>query len=183
MLGSLTGHVSARLGQRILVEVQGIGYWVHTGAWQPSGEITCYLYHNIREDINDLFGFPTVESLELFERLISTSGVGPKAGLAVLSLGEPNRIISAIVRSDISFLTLAPGIGKKAAEKIIIELKGKLHEIETASPDSVLHDDLRAALEGLGYKIADLQPYLATIPPEHTTINAQIRWVLQQLAK
>jgi Holliday junction DNA helicase RuvA len=184
MLGSLSGHVSGRLGQRILIEVEGVGYWVHTGAWQPSGEVTCYLYHQVREDINELFGFPDIDTLSLFEQLISVSGVGPKAALAVLSLGDISRIAAAIINNDLAFLALAPGIGKKAAEKITVELKNKLRLPEASEPTAqIMHDDLRAALEGLGYKIAELQPYLAAMPAEHTTLNAQIRWVLQQLSK
>jgi len=183
MFGSLSGHVSGRLGQRILIEVSGIGYWVHTGAWQPSGEVTCYLHHQVREDINELFGFPDLESLSLFESLISISGVGPKAGLAVLSLGDTARIVTAILNNDLTFLALAPGIGKRAAEKIVLELKNKLQlpTMETAAV--TVSDDLRAALEGLGYKTAEIQPFLASLPIEHDTLNAQIRWVLQQLAK
>ena len=184
MLGSLSGHVSGRLGQRILIEVNGVGYWVHTGAWQPSGEVSCYLYHQVREDINELFGFSTIDTLGLFEQLISVSGIGPKAALAVLSLGDIERIANAIVNNDLAFLSLAPGIGKRAAEKITLELKGKLRMPESTTPAlQNLHDDLRAALEGLGYKINELQPYLAAIPAEHVSLNAQIRWVLQQLSQ
>lgn len=182
MLGSLTGTVTARLGQRILVDVSGVGYWVYTGAWQPDGLVTCYLYHHVREEADDLYGFESVSVLSLFEQLISVSGIGPKAGLAVLSLGDAERIAAAIAAADISFLSLAPGIGKKAAEKIILELRNKVTP-GTPSVGSTLHDDLRAALEGLGYKVAELQPYLSNIPSEHSELDAQLKWVLQQLGK
>jgi Holliday junction DNA helicase RuvA len=182
MLGSLTGQVTGRLGQRILIEVEGVGYWVHTGAWQPTGTATCYLYQQVREDINELFGFPDLESLDLFEQLISVSGVGPKAGLAVLSLGDSNRIINAIIQNDLAFLSLAPGIGKKAAEKITVELKTKLR-LPSVESGGTLHDDLRAALEGLGYKVADIQPYLINIPAEYTELDSQLKWILKQLSQ
>ena len=181
MLGSLRGIVQGRLGQKLLIEVDSVGYWVHTGAWQPTGEVLCYLHQSIREDSNELFGFPTLEALGLFEQLISISGIGPKAGLAVLSLGDITRISQAIGNADAAFLSMAPGIGKKAAEKIILELRGKVSVEETGHAG--LTEDLRTALESLGYKTADIQPYLVTIPLEHTTLNDQIRWVLQQMAR
>jgi Holliday junction DNA helicase RuvA len=182
MLGSLSGIITARLDQRILIEVDGVGYWVHTGSWQPTGEVTCYLYHHVREDASTLFGFPDIPTLVLFERLISISGVGPKAGLALLSIGSADRVQQAIRAGDATFLALAPGVGQKAAQKIILELKGKLPEgfgVEVSS----LHHDVTAALESLGYKSGDIQPLLGQIPAEHIDLNAQIKWVLQQLSQ
>jgi len=180
MLGSLSGIVTGRLDQRILIEVNGVGYWVFTGSWQPSGEVTCYLHHHIREDASVLYGFPDLPTLQIFEQLISISGVGPKAGLAILSLGSTDRIRSAIASADSVFLAMAPGIGQKAAQKIILELKGKLPE--QLDSGTSLHQDVVAALESLGYKAADIRPYLADMPVEATSIDAQIRWVLQQLS-
>lgn len=183
MLGSLTGTVSGRLGQRILIDVNGVGYWVHTGAWQPQETVTCYLYQHFREDSQELYGFASLAELELFEQLVAISGIGPKAGLAVLSLGSSERVAAAIVGKDIAFLSLAPGIGKKAAEKIILELRNKVTPSQSNSGTSTLHNDLQSALEGLGYKPLELQPYLSNIPPEHTSLDAQLTWVLQQLGK
>jgi holliday junction DNA helicase RuvA len=90
--GSLRGIVTGRLDQRILIEVDAVGYWVHTGSWQPVGEVTAYLHHHVREDADQLFGFPDIQTLALFEKLLTVSGIGPKAALALLSLGSPERI-------------------------------------------------------------------------------------------
>lgn len=187
MLGSLTGTVAGRLGQRILIQVAGVGYWVHTGSWQPSGQVTTYLYHHVREEASDLYGFESLETLALYENLISVSGVGPKAGLALLSLGEPSRIARAIVAGDIAFLSLAPGIGKKVAEKTVLELKSKLlgfaQDTDTTQPNASIAEDLLAALEALGYRPADVQPIVAKIPADATTLEVQIKWVLKQLVR
>lgn len=181
MLGSLSGIVIAHLDQRTLVEVNGVGYWVHMGSWAPTGEITCYLHHHVREDASDLYGFVDVATLTLFEHLITISGIGPKAAMAVLSIGSTDRVSQAIQLGDAAFLTLAPGVGSKAAQKIIIELKNKVmgssEVIATA-----LHSDVLEALTSLGYRAGDITPLLAQLPPEHTGLNAQIKWVLQQLS-
>ena len=184
MLGSLRGTVTGRLDQRILVDVVGVGYWVHTGSWQPSGEVTCYLYQHIREDIDQLFGFETLDILALFEQLISVSGIGPKAALAVLSLGASDRVAQAIRNSDATFLALAPGVGKKAAEKIILELKLKVGNFDASTPGADhSSNDLVAALESLGYKTAEIIPVLGELPANVTEIDAQLKWALRQLQR
>jgi holliday junction DNA helicase RuvA len=180
MLGSLAGVVTGRLGERVLIEVNGVGYWVHTGSWQPSGEVTTYLHHHIREDADLLYGFPDLPMLALFERLIGVNGIGPKAALALLSLGSADRIRQAVEEEDVSFLSSAPGVGAKASQKIILELKGKLPQTGAASHT---HQDVIAALESLGYKAGDIHPYLAEMPVGLETVDAQLRWTLQQIGK
>ena len=176
MLGSLTGPVSARLGSRLLIEVGGVGYWVHTGGWQPEGTITAYLYHQVREDADELFGFADLPGLELFEQLISISGIGPKAALAVLSVGSAERLRQAISEQDTAYLTAAPGIGQKAAQKIILELHGKV-DLSMALPGDG-QADIVAALEGLGYKLTDIRSMLKDLPA-NLTVDEQIRWALR----
>ncbi len=180
MLGSLSGTITARLEQRILVEVNRVGYWVFTGSWQPNGEITCYIHHHVREDASVLYGFSDIQTLQLFEQLISISGIGPKAALAILSLGSNDSIRTAIAQGDSGFLSMAPGIGQKAAQKIILELKGKLPELSDVSST---HQDVIAALESLGYKANDIRAFVNEMPAGVTDLNDQIRWTLQQLAR
>lgn len=179
MLGSLAGVVAAHLNHRTLIEVNGVGYWVQTGSWRPTGEVTCYLHHHVREDASDLYGFVDLESLALFEHLISISGVGPKAAMAVLSIGSTGRVQQAIQAGDATFLALAPGIGSKAAQKIILELKNKVG----GEGGGTLHEDILEALTSLGYRAADITPYLTSLPASEKDLNAQIKWVLQQLSK
>lgn len=180
MLGSLHGMVKTHLETRILVEVQDIGYWVHTGAWHPQGEVSCYLHHHIREDMSDLYGFESLGGLRLFEKLIGISGIGPKAALALLSIGSSDQIHTAIQQKDITFLTTAPGIGAKAAQKIVLELHNKLDNLAGLLEEPA-SSDLVSALVGLGYKPQEIQPLLSKIPAEMTELNDQIKWALQQV--
>lgn len=181
MLGSLTGTITGRIDQRILIEVNSTGYWVNTGSWQPEGTVTIYLHHHVREDAQVLYGFVDIPTLALFERLLTVSGIGPKASLALLSLGSTTRVEDAVRSGDAGFLSLAPGVGSKAAQKIILELHGKLPT--SSGPPSTSHQDVLAALESLGYKAADINPVLRELPASETALDKQIRWVLQQLAR
>lgn len=181
MLGSLHGTVTAYLEQRILIEVQGVGYWVHTGTWRPKGEITCYLHHHVREDMSDLYGFESLPNLQLFEKLLSISGIGPKAALALLSIGTSERIQQAIQTKDIAFLSSAPGIGPKAAQKIVLELHKKLDDLGGLLDDEDATSDLATTLMGLGYKANEISAALKKLPPEITTLDDQLKWVLKQV--
>jgi Holliday junction DNA helicase RuvA len=183
--GSLRGIVTGRLDQRILIEVDAVGYWVHTGSWQPVGEVTTYLHHHVREDADQLFGFPDIQTLALFEKLLTVSGIGPKAALALLSLGSPERIRSAIQSADHAFLSMAPGIGKRAAEKVTLELKGKLPETmeDGSAPVASITDELLEALESLGYKRGDLLSTVREMPATAVTLDEQIKWVLKQMVR
>jgi Holliday junction DNA helicase RuvA len=186
MLGSLRGSVASELENRILIEVSGVGYWVHTGSWHPSGEVYCYLHHHLREGAEDLYGFATLDSLGLFERLLSISGIGPKAALALLSIGSPDRLRQAIAEKDLTFITTAPGIGQKAAQKIVVELYGKLDSLDSILPDTIipaLYLDLAEALTGLGYRPADFRPLFEKLPATALTVEVQLKWMLQQLSR
>jgi holliday junction DNA helicase RuvA len=180
MLGSLTGQVIANTGNRLLLSVHDVGYWVYTGSWAPSGTCTLYIHHHVREDASDLYGFADIPTLTLFEQLLTISGVGPKAALAVLSVGDASRVKEAIAHQDTAFLTQAPGIGQKAAQKIVLELTGKITFTETEGTGSV-HSDVVAALTGLGYKEIDVRQRLKQLPADISNLDAQIKWVLQNM--
>lgn len=185
MLGSLRGKVIAHHQNKTLIEVQSVGYWVYTGSLQLDlgQESLIFLYQNIREDASDLYGFASLAGLELFEHLISISGIGPKAGLAILALDTPENVLRAIDHENIAFLTAASGVGQKAAQKIILELKGKIsnlvfnNELPPNSPEA----DLMAALEGLGYKKTDIAKIIHQIPEELVSEQELIKWALREL--
>lgn len=181
MYGYLNGEVIGRLGQKILVKVDNIGYWVFTGSWQPAGKVECYIHHHIKEDISDLFGFENLVNLKLFEDLIAVSGVGPKAALSILSIGTANQIYSAIAQDNAKYLSLAPGVGGKVAQKIIIELKNKIQKLDSNLTGSDLPDiqsDLFYALESLGYKSSDVSAIINKMPSNILELEEQIKWVL-----
>jgi len=163
MIASLHGRVLEKQPNRLIVDVQGVGYEVHVplstfyDVGEPGAEITLRVHTHVREDVLALFGFLTAVELQIFERLIAISGIGPKLALAVLSGIEPRELVAAIRRGDVARLTAIPGIGKKTAERMGLELKDRLPASLAAEParqeaaDGDLQHDVLSALLNLGY--------------------------------
>lgn len=163
MIAHLRGTILEKQPNRVVVDVGGVGYDVAVplstfyGLAEPGGEVALRVHTHVREDAIALFGFATALELDLFERLIGISGIGPKVGLAVLSGIEPLELISAIERGDLARLTAIPGVGKKTSERIVLELKDRLPKAQAAPAATgaghapVLRDDLLSALMNLGY--------------------------------
>ncbi len=130
MYDYIKGKVTRITPEYLVIEQQGIGWQIF--APNPysfgSDELQVFLHHHVREDAQLLFGFPTLEQRELFRKLISVSGIGPKGALAILASGQPQHVIEAIEREDESYLVKFPGVGKKTARQMILDLKGKLTE-------------------------------------------------------
>lgn len=180
MLYSVRGKLIAIESNAAVVECGGVGYMCQTTmntlkAVKLNTEVTLYTYLNVREDAVDLFGFATKAELETFKNLISVSGVGPKAGLAVLSELSPEQVAMAIASDDLKTITRAQGIGKKIAQRIVLELKDKL--AKAAKEDSsfaraaqnsvnVSTGNVPKAIEALGvlgYSPSDVSSVLATL--------------------
>lgn len=163
MIAHLRGSLIEKHPNRIVVDVGGVGYDVSVplstfyGLGEAGSTVALRIHTHVREDALALFGFATRLEQELFERLISVSGIGPKVGLAVLSGIEPPELIRAIERGDLARLTAIPGVGKKTAERIVLELKDRLpHAVSPTLPGepppaNALRDDLLSALINLGY--------------------------------
>jgi Holliday junction DNA helicase RuvA len=164
VIAHLRGRIFDKQPNRIVVDVNGVGYDVAVplstfyGLGDAGTEIALRIHTHVREDAILLFGFSTRLEQELFERLISVSGIGPKVALAVLSGIEPADLVSAILRGDLARLTAIPGVGKKTSERIVVELKDRLPKVEhTPVPGSgklepsALKDDVLSALVNLGY--------------------------------
>jgi Holliday junction DNA helicase RuvA len=162
VIAHLRGTILEKQPNRIVVDAGGVGYDVFVplstfyGLGEPGADIALRIHTHVREDALALYGFATRLEQELFERLISVSGIGPKVGLAVLSGIEPSELMRAIERSDLSRLTAIPGVGRKTSERIVLELKDRLPKIETptgaaASGAPALRDDVLSALINLGY--------------------------------
>lgn len=159
MIASLTGTILARGKEYVIIDVAGVGYRVVCSAellatlapvaggtdLKPA-PTTLYTHEAIRDDGREIFGFATLDALELFWQLIAVSGVGPRTGLAILAMGSPQTVRSAIERGDISAISSAHGVGKKTAQKIVLELKGKLVDADDGPTD-----DLLDALVTMGY--------------------------------
>ena len=165
VIAHLRGRLFEKYPNRIVIDVNGVGYDVFVplstfyGLGDVGGEIALRVHTHVREDALALYGFVTLLEQELFERLIGVSGIGPKLALAVLSGIEPQELIRAIERGDLARLTAIPGVGKKTAERIVLELKDRLprQQIAVAAAGNIsleasaLRDDVLSALLNLGY--------------------------------
>jgi len=166
MIAFLRGRILDKQPNRIVVDVQGVGYEVHVplstyyDAGDAGMEVSLRIHTHVREDALQLYGFLTALEQQLFERLIATSGIGPRLAVAVLSGIEPNELVAAVQRADVARLTAIPGIGRKTAERIVLELKDRLAHLvapvgaaapAAAPPGERLRDDLLSALLNLGY--------------------------------
>jgi Holliday junction DNA helicase RuvA len=165
VIAHLRGKISEKHPNRIVVDVNGVGYDVFVplstfyGLGDPGADIALRIHTHVREDALMLYGFATFLEQELFERLIGVSGIGPKVALSVLSGIEPQELIRAIERSDLARLTAIPGVGRKTSERIVLELKDRLPRAQVAavaagvaaSDAPVVRDDVLSALVNLGY--------------------------------
>ena len=160
MIARLNGKVLEKHPNRVIVDVSGVGYDVLVplstfyGCGDPGAAIALKIHTHVREDQLALYGFATDLELAMFERLIAVSGIGPKLALSVLSGIETRELAGAIQRNDLARLTAIPGVGKKTAERICVELRDRLPktiDAAPASPADSLREDLVSALGNLGY--------------------------------
>ncbi|MDR0446372.1 MAG: Holliday junction branch migration protein RuvA [Oscillospiraceae bacterium] len=192
----LEGDVALITGSLAVIDIGGVGYACHTTAASlarlETGKCAkLYTYCNVREDAFDIFGFYTLEEKRCFELLLNVTGVGPKAALAILSSCAPEALALAVVSDDVAALTRAPGIGKKLAQRIILELKDKMtREAETlraegyAAPTSGAGVvDAHAALSVLGYSPSEISALLRKIDTASMTTEEIIREALRQSLK
>jgi Holliday junction DNA helicase RuvA len=164
VIAHLRGRILEKQPTRVIVEAGGVGYDVAVplstfyGLGEPGAEVALRVHTHVREDALALYGFATALELDLFDRLISISGIGPKLALAVLSGIEPPDLVGAIERGDHARLTAIPGVGKKTSERIVLELKDRLPRARAAEAagdatpaGASVRDDLLSALVNLGY--------------------------------
>jgi Holliday junction DNA helicase RuvA len=165
VIAHLRGRILEKQPTRVVVDVAGVGYDVAVplstfyGLGEPGAEVALRVHTHVREDALALYGFATALELDLFNRLISISGIGPKLALAVLSGIEPPDLVAAIERGDVARLTAIPGVGKKTSERIVLELRDRLpraHPVAAVAGGEgadglVVRDDLLSALMNLGY--------------------------------
>ena len=185
MIGSIRGKIILKTKKFLIVETNGVGYKISVSpdvlskTKKIGEEISFWIHTHVREDALDLYGFSDQEELEFFEMLINVSGIGPKGALAILGIASIETLRKAIATGDISYLTKISGIGKKTAEKIIIELRDKIGEKKGGSS---LQGELDAleALKSLGYSQNQAREALKKVSPE-TNTNAKIREALKIL--
>ena len=184
MIASLRGVVLDITPTSVLIEAAGVGYLVHAtpaalGGMRKREEVFLYTYDLVREDTRDLYGFSSQDELRLFERMIAISGVGPKVALAMLSIGSTDALKRAIMGGDLVTLTSIPGVGKKIAQKIVLELKGQIvEEGEMSGPDREVID----ALVSLGYSASQAKESLKGISHEVSDVSDRVREALRRLS-
>lgn len=185
MIASLTGQVQSRDDKSVVLDIHGVGLRVfvlpRTLEKLPLQTSATLLTHlTVREDAFELYGFATIGELRLFERLLSVSGVGPKVALGVLSAASANDLESAIERGDSKVLTKVSGVGTKTAERIIVDLRGKLSDAHSAD-DSTLSSVIDA-LVSLGYTSREAREAAVATPTEQT-VEARVKNALRQIGK
>jgi Holliday junction DNA helicase RuvA len=167
VIAYVSGDIVARGVDHVVVEVRGVGYKVFVPRHPGGDTVALHTHHVVREDAQQLYGFESREELTLFELLISVSGVGPRAALALLSVSSPSAIAAAIASGDSVALARAPGVGKKTAERLIVDLKGKIARSgpEREPTGLLTEDEAAAALQALGYTAAEAISALRVVPP------------------
>lgn len=196
MYAYIQGILDEIEGQHVIIDVKGVGYRILVPAsilhrLPACGEmVKLYTYFHVREDIQELYGFLDKEEKQFFEKLITVSGIGPKVATGMLSAISANQLAVAIVTGDIKLLCTAPGVGKKTAQRIILELKDKIDKDSIAPQEGVAvqsnqwkNERMEAleALQALGYPAADAERALAGLDGEDT--SELIRLALKNLDK
>ncbi|HEY7790860.1 MAG TPA: Holliday junction branch migration protein RuvA [Vicinamibacterales bacterium] len=194
MIAWLRGRLVEKQPNRLVLDVHGVGYDVAVplstfyALGEPGAETVLRIHTHVREDALALFGFATARELDLFARLIGISGVGPKLGLAVLSGIDPPELVRAIQQGDIKRLTAIPGVGRKTAERIALELKDRLPESADDAirdtPAGRLREDLLSALLNLGYHRPHAERAIDAALPDggEPSFEDALRQVLRALA-
>ena len=179
MIAHISGTIAEKFAGSVIVDVSGVGYEIIV----PAGEferavlneqIKFYTYHNITDRSQELFGFSSLAAKKLFELLITVQGVGPRAGIAIMSLGETEEVRNAIACEDAKFIQKASGVGKKSAERVILDLKDKVgmaisKSQNTENPYYFSSDEALEALIALGFNLNDATKALEQIPRDLPT--------------
>ncbi len=170
----------------MVVEAHGVGYkiFVSKRAQLPklNSPIKLFTYLYIREDTSELYGFATAEELGFFETFVSVSGIGPKLALGLLSVASPSRLAMAIKRGDAELLTRSSGIGKRMAERLIVELKDKIKSYETEGRETIEVDrDILEALVALGYRGREARAAIEKINPKLKSLAERLKDALRKI--
>lgn len=199
MISYIRGEIAAVEKEKVIVDVAGVGYGIYMPGQalgmlpQPGSEVKIHTYLNVREDAMQLFGFLTRDDLEIFKLVIGVSGIGPKGGLSILSKLSPDDLRYAVLSGDVKAISAAPGIGKKTAEKLIIELKDKL-DIEDVLNHAIGSDHAPAAdvsggiqseavqaLVALGYGSTESLRAVKQVELENPTVEDVLKEALKKM--
>jgi Holliday junction DNA helicase RuvA len=181
MIATLSGLIAEKIDSRVIIDIQGVGYGVLVTSQildrlQLGDSTKLYIFENIKEDTYDLFGFIRLEDKKLFEQLLGVKNVGPKVAMSVLDIAPSEVVRAAIAGGDVKRLQTAKGVGKRAAEQIVVELRDKMGMLTTDSAEDVVYrsginqsDEAALALVALGYSESDAALALQKIDPSLST--------------
>ena len=199
MISYIRGELAAVETEKVIVDVGGVGYGIYMPGQamgllpQPGNEVKIHTYLNVREDAMQLFGFLTRDDLEVFKLVIGVSGIGPKGGLSILSHLTPDDLRFAVLSGDVKAISAAPGIGKKTAEKLIIELKDKLNieDVLTHAADSSaaavpvnnggIQSEAVQALVALGYGSTERLREVKQVELDNATVEDVLKEALKKM--
>lgn len=191
MIGYLNGEVVAVDDPYIVIDVGGVGYSVVVSKDVLSNaainsNLKLFIYTHVREELIQLYGFLDLLELKLFRSLISVSGIGPKTAMGIFGVGSRDSIIQAITSGDVAFFTSVPRLGKKNAQKIIIELKnkfGSIQELDLSERDLKENSEVIAALTGFGFSRKESLDAIKAIKGKGNTVREKIRLALREMGK
>ena len=187
MIATLQGTVTARGEDFIVVETGGIGFKVYVpmpllARWGKQGrQVQLFTHHHQRENEMSLYGFESEEELSFFGLLLGVSGIGPRLALSAFSVTTVESLRLAVAKGDVEYLTRIPGIGKKTAQRVVLDLKGKLEveELVSAAPLSPLDEEVIGALTSLGYSLSEAREALASLPEEEMALEERLMLALR----
>jgi Holliday junction DNA helicase RuvA len=190
MIAHIKGILTEKFDNSVIIDVNGVGYEVALSAidydqLSLDDEVKLYTYHLVREQSEELFGFTSLAAKKLFELLISVQGVGPKAGMAILSLAPAEEVRNAIANADSAYISKASGVGKKSAERVIVDLRDKVglptyygRKSDPAAAKPAENDEALDALMALGLTLADATKALEGVDPS-LSVEERIRQALK----
>ena len=189
MIALLEGHIAAVRHDAVIVLTGGVGYKVHLtpyalGKIAGAASVRLHIYTHVREDAITLFGFLDERELSMFELPISVNGVGPKMALGILSVAEPASIRAAVIGKDISILTRISGVGKRTAERIVLDLENKVGALtEEGLKGATEESEVIEALSAMGYSPGEVREAMKLLSPEATRVEEKIGALLKVLGK
>jgi Holliday junction DNA helicase RuvA len=192
MISALRGRIAAKGDNYVVLDVGGVGFkvFVPSSSLDRFGgvgqEISLFTHMHVRENELALYGFGSPDELQLFELLLGVSGIGPKVGLKIVSIMSAETLREAIATGDAAMLTRIPGIGKKIAERMMVDLKDKLGvSLEFVSYPALTHADAEviSALTSLGYSVTEAQAALRSLPQQDLSLEDKVRLALQYFAR
>lgn len=187
MIAKIKGKIDFIKDSYVVIDVGGIGYKIFVTAYTMGNvagleNVEFYIHTHVREDVLALYGFLSLDELEMFEMLISVSGIGPKAGLGILSIADPKTIRTAVVNEDASILTKVSGVGKKTAGRVILELKNKIGDLPVYEKHEVaLDSDALEALVAMGYSVSESRDALKAVSKEISDVGERVKTALKNL--